>query len=260
MKKCPDCKCECGDDAKFCEECGYKFPQTKQCPKCHAELKLTAKFCMECGYSFQGQQDGGGKPFLGDNNMVSGDVVGGNLDRRTYNGNVTTNNTSTTTYEYVRQMGVDFIMSKHQDDYSSERAVEFLAMMKEIILEKGRQAFPEAAVSPEQRNKRLMQRIASELNLLGVSPKAIGYRYLQDAILLAVKGEEGNLSRKVAEKNGKTTASVERAIQNAINRTWNASDPEELLLHYTARIHSERGVPTLTEFIYYYANKLRLEY
>ena len=173
---------------------------------------------------------------------------------------VTTNNTSTTTYEYVRQMGVDFIMSKHQDDYSSERAVEFLAMMKEIILEKGRQAFPEAAVSPEQRNKRLMQRIASELNLLGVSPKAIGYRYLQDAILLAVKGEEGNLSRKVAEKNGKTTASVERAIQNAINRTWNASDPEELLLHYTARIHSERGVPTLTEFIYYYANKLRLEY
>ena len=97
MKKCPDCKCECGDDAKFCEECGYKFPQTKQCPKCHAELKLTAKFCMECGYSFQGQQDGGGKPFLGDNNMVSGDVVGGNLDRRTYNGNVTTNNTSNVT-------------------------------------------------------------------------------------------------------------------------------------------------------------------
>lgn len=173
---------------------------------------------------------------------------------------VTTNNTSTTTYDYVRQMGVDFIMSKHQDDYSSKGAVDFLTMMKDIILEKNRKTCSDTTTTPEQRNKRLLQRISSEMNLIGVSPKAIGYRYLQEAILLAVQGESGNLSRKVSEKFGKTTSSVERAIQNAINRAWSAADPEDLLLHYTARINSERGVPTLTEFIYYYANKLKLEY
>lgn len=173
---------------------------------------------------------------------------------------VTTNNTSTTTYDYVRQMGVDFIMSKHQEDYSVKGAVEFLAMMKDIILDKSRQACLEPMTTPEQRNKRLMQRIASELNLIGVSPKAIGYRYLQEAILLAVQGEKGNLSSKVGQKLGKTTSSVERAMQNAINRAWSATDPEDLLVHYTARISSDRGVPTLTEFIYFYANKLKLEY
>ena len=48
-------------------------------------------------------------------------------------------------------------------------------------------------------------------------------------------------------------------MQNAINRTWYTSDTEDLLKYYTARIRSDKGVPTLMEFISYYANKIRTE-
>ena len=95
MKKCPDCGNECNDDAKFCDDCGYAFPQSKECPQCHAELKLTARFCSECGYRFQAQAAEAKGSFMGDTNVISGDVAGGNLDRRQFYGNVTSNsNTS----------------------------------------------------------------------------------------------------------------------------------------------------------------------
>ena len=57
----------------------------------------------------------------------------------------------------------------------------------------------------------------------------------------------------------KSDASVERAMQNAINRAWRHSDIEELLAHYTARIRSEKGVPTTLEFVFYYANKIKTD-
>ena len=49
-------------------------------------------------------------------------------------------------------------------------------------------------------------------------------------------------------------------MQNAITRAWRSSPIDELLLHYTAKISQERGSPTLTEFIYYYANKIKNAY
>ena len=46
-------------------------------------------------------------------------------------------------------------------------------------------------------------------------------------------------------------------MQNAINKAWRTTDIEDLSINYTARISSEKGVPTMTEFIYYYADKLK---
>ena len=63
----------------------------------------------------------------------------------------------------------------------------------------------------------------------------------------------------MAKNYKKSDASVERAMQNAINRAWRVSDIEELLTHYTAKIHSEKGVPTTLEFVYYYANKVKMD-
>ncbi len=102
-------------------------------------------------------------------------------------------------------------------------------------------------------------RIHRELDAVGISPKAIGYEYLTEAIIIATKEPTPNLSRLVAAKHGKTPASVERAMQNAINRAWSNGNPEDLARNYTAVINYERGVPTLTEFIYHYANRFRNE-
>ena len=64
----------------------------------------------------------------------------------------------------------------------------------------------------------------------------------------------------MSEKYGKTEASVERAMQSAIDRAWKTAYIDDLEKYYTARINSTRGVPTLKEFIYYYAEKIKHEY
>ena len=175
---------------------------------------------------------------------------------------ITTNNSSTTTYEYARQLGADYIMYKHQQDYSPANVIEFLGMMKNVIQNRTPPAHAGATFEepPIDREKRIMRRITSELNLIGISTKAVGYQYLVDAILLVIKQPTPKLCTIIGEKYGKTESSVERAMQNAICRAWRSSDIDDLLCHYTARIKSDKGVPTLTEFIYYYANKLKLEY
>ena len=48
-------------------------------------------------------------------------------------------------------------------------------------------------------------------------------------------------------------------MQNAIEKAWKTSCIEDLKKYYTARISSSRGVPTMTEFIYYYAEKIKNE-
>jgi two-component system response regulator (stage 0 sporulation protein A) len=175
---------------------------------------------------------------------------------------ITTNNTSAITYEFARQLGADFIMAKHQDDYSPKNAVEFLRMMQPAIHSRNAaHASARAAEEPpEIRKKRIRARIMTELNNIGVSPKAVGYAYLVDAIEMIVSKPVQNLCAVIGQKYGKTDSSVERAMQNAINRTWRVSDIDDLCKYYTARISSDKGVPTLTEFIYYYANKIKAEY
>ena len=103
------------------------------------------------------------------------------------------------------------------------------------------------------------RRVYRELDWVGISPKNIGYGYLADAILLILKNPSANVYRELAENYKKSDASVERAMQNAINRAWRFSDIEELLTHYTAKIRSEKGVPTTLEFVYYYANKIKTD-
>ncbi|MEL4105340.1 sporulation initiation factor Spo0A C-terminal domain-containing protein [Oscillospiraceae bacterium WX1] len=175
---------------------------------------------------------------------------------------VTTNNTSSVTYESARQLGADFIISKHQPDYSAKGVLDFLLMMRPIIHSRIQNAAPEHATTetPQVRNKRILSRIRTELTNVGISPKAVGNAYLIDAIDLVVKQPVQNLCTIIGQKYGKTESSVERAMQNAINRAWRTADIDDLLKFYTARIHSDKGVPTLTEFIYYYANKIKAEY
>lgn len=175
---------------------------------------------------------------------------------------ITTNNSSTVTYAYAREAGADFIMAKHQSDYSAKSVVEFLRMLKSTIFSKIESILPEhkTTESPEQRTKRITRKINLELNYIGVSPKHVGYQYLTDAIALVIDKPSNKLCAIIGAKYGKTEASVERAMQNAIDKAWRISDIEDLLEHYTASVNSEKGIPTLTEFVYYYANKIKNEY
>jgi len=176
---------------------------------------------------------------------------------------ITTNNTSAITYEAARQLGADFIQSKHQTDYCSKVAVDFLRMMRPTIQARIGHAstvIPLRSDSPEKIRKRITQRICAELNHIGISTKSVGYQYLVDAIYIVMQGPTHKLCSVIGNKYGKTDSSIERAMQNAIARAWRTTPIEELLQYYTARISSEKGVPTVTEFIYYYAGKIKNEY
>lgn len=177
---------------------------------------------------------------------------------------ITTNNCSNLTYVSARQLGADFIMSKYKSDYSAQNVVEFIRMIQPTLLTRRDSApisLPEESHSKETAKNIpfYTRRIYRELDLIGISPKNIGYGYLADAILLIMENPSANVYKELAQKYKKSDASVERAMQNAINRAWRVSGIEELLTHYTAKIHSEKGVPTTLEFVYYYANKVKMD-
>jgi membrane protease subunit (stomatin/prohibitin family) len=50
-KKCPKCKADVDEDAKFCPECGYDFSSSElmKCPYCGKDIPKNSKFCPECG-------------------------------------------------------------------------------------------------------------------------------------------------------------------------------------------------------------------
>ena len=176
---------------------------------------------------------------------------------------VTTNNSSTITYELARDLGADYILSKHQENYSEKYAINLLRMFASTIKNRSKHVSPadtSNTKSPEYYEKRVTQRIINELNHVGINPKSKGYQYLIKAILIMMKEPTQNISTVVAKDFDKTEISVERAMQNAINRAWATSDINDLEKYYTARISSEKGKPTLTEFICYYATKIKNSY
>lgn len=171
---------------------------------------------------------------------------------------VNTNNSSRTTYEIVRKLGADFVMFKHQQGNGPAEIADFLlAIFSDGAETQTRCAYPtQSNALPDSHE--LRERIIDELNKVCISPKSKGYLYLADAIEICCGGYVPNVSAMVGEKYGKTCKSVERAMQNAIDRAWDTSDINELLKHYTARINSAKRIsPTVMEFIGFYAAKLR---
>ena len=174
---------------------------------------------------------------------------------------ITTNNSSSITYQYARETGADFIMYKHQSGYSEIKVIEFLCMMSSIIYSNQKHQNPlyTTIETLPQKKQRFRRIITKELDYIGINPKSVGYQYLTDAILLIIEDPSPNITVILSKKYGKTPASIARGMQNAINRAWNTTDIDELLLHYSAQIHSSKGVPTTNEFVYYYANKIKNE-
>lgn len=172
---------------------------------------------------------------------------------------VTTSFSSSNAQNFAKDLGADFIFFKHQTDYTEKKAVAFLEMMRPLILKSQHPNNLSTALSetPAQKNQRIRRLITTELDYVGINPKSVGYQYLIDAILIAINDAQPNIPTAVSQIHKKTPASVERGIQNAISRAWHTMDIKKLSLHYTAKINPDRGMPTLTEFIYYYANKIK---
>jgi CheY-like chemotaxis protein len=166
---------------------------------------------------------------------------------------VATNNISQITHDMVRKSGADFLMTKTQKDYSAKMPLSFLSSLAPDILS-GSQA--SERLNTELDNK-LEVLIDKELDSIGISHKMKGRVYLKEGIKLAYHKKQKNITKKIAEIFDKTDSSVERAMQSAINHAWHITDVDSLEKHYTAYINPNKGIPTLTEFVYYYAENLK---
>lgn len=173
---------------------------------------------------------------------------------------VVTNNISSAVHNLVRKIGADFIITKNQQDYSVDMVLGFLSSINDSgVTYNNKDSSGAKPLAGNEYKEQIKKRITTELDLIGVSPKLKGRQYLRDAIEITCKNKQANICTIVASKYHKTDASVERAMQNAINHTWRNTDIETLEKNYTTYINPKKGVPTITEFIYYYADKIKID-
>ena len=168
---------------------------------------------------------------------------------------VTTVITSHVIKTEVRRLGGDYIVSKHMASYSEVYAIDFLRSMSGSIIQSQNSGIHISRTDKPQ-TQRIRQKIMAEMNWIGISPKIKGRPYLVSAIELLINRFNGNLYGELATRYGTTSDSVEQAMRYAIEKAWKTKDVDVLCEHFKARIRSDTGVPTTTEFIYYYAEKI----
>jgi len=176
---------------------------------------------------------------------------------------VITHNSSSLLYDTVRDRGVDFIFYKRQADYRADMVIDCAVALRKTLMTSYRPGMPkemQTIESPEALKTRIMAKIEAELGLIGVGVHMKGWKYLREAIYLLIAkpgGDDDSVFSKIAVEYKVSNSTVNRTMQNAINNAWRFTSVEDLQSHYTARISYKTGVPTPTEFVFYYADKIK---
>lgn len=167
---------------------------------------------------------------------------------------------SNTIYDYLHDRGVDLIFYKKQQNYSVENIINTLVLLSGYSEDTSLTG--NIVVEDTKENKeKISSLINDELNLIGISLHMQGRKYLHDAIYYLITnpdgGEKVTASQYLTNKYKRSGSTISRDMQNAILHAWRFSSLEDLETYYTAKINYETGVPTPTEFIYYYADKIK---
>lgn len=174
---------------------------------------------------------------------------------------ITTNISSKTVYTYAHENGVDLIFHKLKDDYCADLVVRNILLLYEMAIstrQENRANCNQTESLNDYRN-RISERINRELDLIGISSHLIGRTYVHDAILYILEDnpDKENVFLHLAKKYKKGNSTIGRSIQTAIEHAWRKSSIEDLEKYYTTAVNYNTGVPTPTELIYYYADKIK---
>ena len=171
---------------------------------------------------------------------------------------VTTNVYSDSVYDYLHENKVDFIFYKKQENYSPEKVINTLLLLKQYTTKPTNSTNDD---TDEDTIKLITDKINEELDLIGVGTHLQGRKYLFDSIMFLLTEGDGNSKLSIIQyltsKYKKANSTISRAMQNAILYAWRISSIEDLTKYYTAKVNYETGVPTPNEFIYYYVNKIK---
>lgn len=163
-----------------------------------------------------------------------------------------------TVYAYAHSNGADLIFHKLKDDYSPELIIENILLLCKINRTEKLNKNISTETESEFRDK-LSDRINRELNLIGISSHLIGRKYIHDAIIYIIENDKDkeNVFLHLAKVYKKGNSTIGRSIQTAIEHAWRKSSIEDLQKYYTAAVNYNTGVPTPTELIYYYVEKIK---
>lgn len=169
---------------------------------------------------------------------------------------VTTHVYSKKTYEILHRNQVDLILYKDHPKYSCDIVLNNFLKYRDVTLDNDNKTIVEKIEDDENRISTL---INHELDLIGVTVKLKGRKYIHDAILYLIQNENSdvNVIQYLAKINKKSGNTITNGIQNAIIHAWRVSAIEDLETYYTAKVNYETGVPTPMEFIYYYVEKIK---
>ena len=173
---------------------------------------------------------------------------------------VTTNTSSNILYNKLHDDGADLIFYKKQKDYSPKLVISALQTKRKSLYKFNNLDKNVTQESKADHENKIANKINSELDLIGISSHLKGRKYIYDAIMYLLKENNNEQKESVfnylANLYKKSSSSISRVMQTAINYAWRTSAPEDLEIYYTAKINYNTGVPTPTEFIYYYFQKI----
>lgn len=108
--------------------------------------------------------------------------------------------------------------------------------------------------------------VSSIIHEIGVPAHIKGYKYLREAISMAVVDMDvinavtKVLYPEVAQRYNTTPSRVERAIRHAIELAWERGDLDILQKYFGYTVSNSKGKPTNSEFIAMIADRLVLRY
>jgi len=171
---------------------------------------------------------------------------------------VTTNVHSDSVYDFCHRNNIDFVFYKGQSGYSRENVINTLMLLNSY--EKGNNIINiNKEVNLEEV---IISKINKELDLIGIGTHLSGRKYIVDAILYIIQTEGDNklsIIQHLVSRHKRSSSTISRAIQNAILHAWRITPIEDLSKYYTARVNYETGIPTPTELLYHYADKIKKE-
>ena len=173
---------------------------------------------------------------------------------------VTTNVHSNAVYDFCHKNNIDFIFYKKQKNYSKDNIINTLLLLRnysdnDVLLDNDKSKDEEK--KENEKEDRIMSTINRELDLIGISTHLVGRRYLMDSIYYVLQENQTSIIQKLSKEYKKSASTISRAMQNAILHAWRITPIDELEKIYTARINYETGIPTPTEFIYFYVDKIK---
>jgi len=178
---------------------------------------------------------------------------------------ITTQNRNAAVQKQIHaEYAVHWIFCKYQKGYSADMVLNHLVKFRPYLIVQNEGNKPGRTLeTPEEREKRIMRRIKAELNAFGVSTGVKGRIIAEDAIyrlIYKTKNDSETVFQELARARKTHYNNIIKSLQTAINDAWlNANDIDTLLKVYTAPVRKDIGSPTPTEFIHYYADKIKEE-